>query len=148
MRGTFDDLPEVAAGNLTMLNTKADRFAPFVRRVGTRVFQNLLICQRRDLGVPEILAASSMVTVRALLDQKGRLKDLELIDRSGSHAVDQTLVDALKEAAFDQNPPREAANDKGEFEFVFQAQLSAGVEPGADGPRVRTIESRLRVGLL
>ena len=148
MRGTFDDLPEVAAGNLTMLNTKADRFAPFVRRVGTRVFQNLLIYQRRDLGVPEILAASSIVTVRALLDQKGRLKDLELIDRSGSHAVDQTLVDALREAAFDQNPPREAANDKGEFEFVFQAQLSAGVEPGADGPRVRTIESRLRVGLL
>jgi TonB family protein len=98
--------------------------------------------------VPEILAASSIVTVRALLDQKGRLKDLELIDRSGSHAVDQTLVDALREAAFDQNPPREAANDKGEFEFVFQAQLSAGVEPGADGPRVRTIESRLRVGLL
>jgi TonB family protein len=141
MRGTFDDLPEVAAGNLTMLNTKADRFAPFVRRVGTRVFQNLLIYQRRDLDVPEILAANRIVTVKALLDRKGRLKDLEVVDRSGSHAVDETLVDALREAAFDQNPPGEAANENGEFEFVFQAQLSAGVEPGADGPRVRTIES-------
>ena len=80
------------------------------------------------------------------LDQ--RLKDLEVVDRSGSHAVDETLVDALREAAFDQNPPGEAANQNGEFEFVFQAQLSAGVEPGADGPRLRTIESRLRVGLL
>jgi TonB family protein len=148
MRGTFDDLPEVAAGNLTMLNTKADRFAPFVRRVGTRVFQNLLIYQRRDLDVPEILAANRHVTVRALLDRKGRLKDLEVVDRSGSHAVDDTLVDALREAAFDQNPPGDAANENGEFEFIFQAQLSAGVAPGADGPRVQTIESRLRVGLM
>jgi TonB family protein len=148
MRGTFDDLPEVAAGNLTMLNTKADRFAPFVRRVGTRVFQNLLIYQRRDLDVPEILAANAHVTVRALLDREGRLKDLEVVDRSGSNAVDATLVDALREAAFDHNPPGEAANENGEFEFVFQAQLSAGVAPGADGPRVRTIESRLRVGLM
>jgi TonB family protein len=146
MRGTFDDLPDVSAGNLTMLNTKADRFAPFVRRVGTRVFQNLLIYQRRDLDVPEILAANGQVTVRALLDPGGRLKDLEVVDRSGSHAVDQTLLDALKEAAFDHNPPKEAANDDGDFEFLFQAQLSAGVAPG--GGQIRSIESRLRIGLL
>jgi TonB family protein len=146
MRGTFDDLPDVSPGNLTMLNTKADRFAPFVRRVGTRVFQNLLIYQRRDLDVPEILAANGQVTIRALLDPGGRLKDLEVVDRSGSHAVDQTLLDALKEAAFDHNPPKEAANDDGDFEFLFQAQLSAGVDPS--GGQIRSVESRLRIGLL
>ena len=148
MRGTFDDLPDVAPGSLTMLNTKADRFAPFVRRVGTRVFQNLLIYQRRDLDVAEILAANQQVTVRAILDPSGRLKNLEVIDRSGSHAVDDTLLDALREAAFDHNPPPEAANEAGEFEFLFQAQLSAGVVPGANGPQLRTVESRLRIGLL
>ena len=147
-RGTFDDLPDVAQGNLTLLNTKADRFAPFVRRVGTRVFQNLLIYQRRDLGLNDILAAHEAITVRAVLDKSGKLKTLDVEDRSGSLAVDQTLLDALRQAAFDQNPPPTAANPNGEFEFIFQAQLAAAIAPGPGQPQVRAIESRLRVGLL
>ena len=39
-------------------------------------------------------------------------------------------------------------NEKGEYEFVFQAQLIAGVGPGPRGPELRTVESRLRIGLL
>ena len=38
-RGSADYLPNVRQGDITLLNTKADRFAPFVRRVGMRVFQ-------------------------------------------------------------------------------------------------------------
>jgi hypothetical protein len=147
-RGTFDDLPDVAQGNLTLLNTKADRFAPFVRRVGTRVFQNLLIFQRRNLGLSDILAAHEPITVRAILDKGGKLKTLDIEDRSGSHAVDQTLLDALRQAAFDQNPPQSAANANGEYEFIFQAQLAAAIAPGPGQPQVQAIESRLRVGLL
>jgi hypothetical protein len=147
-RGTFDDLPDFAQGSLTLLNTKADRFAPFVRRVGTRVFQNLLIYQRRGLGLSDILAAHEPITVRAVLDKSGKLKTMDVEDRSGSLAVDQTLLDALRQAAFDQNPPTSAANANGEFEFIFQAQLAAVVAPGPGQPEVRAIESRLRVGLL
>ncbi len=148
LRGNFDDLPDVAAGSITMLNTKADRFAPFVRRIGTRVFENLLIHQRRDLGAPEVLSARELVTVRAILDDAGRLKSLEVTDRSGSAAMDQTLMDALREGAFDHNPPREAANPQGDFEFIFQAQIAADVVPGPRGPQIRQVESRLRIGLL
>ena len=148
MRGSFDALPDVAQGNLTMLNTKADRFAPFVRRVGTRVFQNLLIYQRQNLEASDIIAASDIVTARVTLDASGKLKNLEVDEHSGSMAVDQTLIDALRQAAFDDNPPKSAANEKGEYEFIFQAQLLAGVGPGARGPELRTVESRLRIGLL
>jgi hypothetical protein len=148
MRGSFDALPDVAQGNLTMLNTKADRFAPFVRRVGTRVFQNLLIYQRQNLEASDIIAATDIVTARVILDSSGKLKTLEVDDHSGSMAVDQTLIDALRQAAFDDNPPKAAANANGEFEFVFQAQLLAGVGPGARGPELRSVESRLRIGLL
>jgi len=147
-RGTFDSLPGVAQGSLTMLNTKADRFAPFVRRVGTRVFQNLLIFQRQNLGINDILAAHEPVTVRCLLDPEGHLKDITVEDRSGSLAVDQTLLDALRQAAFDSNPPRSAANANGDYEFVFVSQIAAQVGDGPGGPQVRMIESRLRVGLL
>jgi TonB family protein len=148
MRGSFDYLPDVAQGNLTMLNTKADRFAPFVRRVGTRVFQNLLIFQRQNLEASDILAAHDIVTVRATLDPSGKLKSIDVDDHSGSMAVDQTLLDALRQACFDENPPKSAANDKGEYEFIFQAQLIAGVGDGPRGPELRTVESRLRIGLL
>lgn len=148
MRGSFDNVPDVAQGNLTMLNTKADRFAPFVRRVGTRVFQNLLIFQRQNLEPSDIIAATDLVTVHVTLDAKGRLKNFEVEDHSGSMAVDQTLTDALKQAAFDDNPPKAAANAQGEYEFVFQAQLLAGVGQGPRGPELRTVESRLRIGLL
>ena len=148
VRGSFDALPDVAQGNLSMLNTKADRFAPFVRRVGTRVFQNLLIYQRQNLEASDILAANDIVTARVILDASGKLKSLEVDEHSGSMAVDQTLVDALRQAAFDDNPPKSAANENGEYEFVFQAQLLAGVGPGARGPELRTVESRLRIGLL
>src|SRR5690606_27337843 len=116
VRGSFDNLPDVAQGNLTMLNTKADRFAPFVRRVGTRVFQNLLIFQRQNLEASDIIAATDIATVHVTLDAKGRLKTFEVEDHSGSMAVDQTLIDALRQAAFDDNPPRAAANAAGEYE--------------------------------
>jgi TonB family protein len=148
VRGSFDNLPDVAQGNLTMLNTKADRFAPFVRRVGTRVFQNLLIFQRQNLEASDIIAATDIVTVHVMLDAKGRLKSFEVEDHSGSMAVDQTLIDALRQAAFDDNPPKAAANAAGEYEFIFQAQLLAGVGPGPRGNELRSVESRLRIGLL
>lgn len=148
MRGSFDNVPDVAQGNLTMLNTKADRFAPFVRRVGTRVFQNLLIFQRQNLEASDIIAATDIVTAHVTLDANGRLKNLEVEDHSGSMAVDQTLTDALRQAAFDDNPPKAAANANGEYEFIFQAQLLAGVGPGARGAELRSVESRLRIGLL
>lgn len=148
LRGNFDHLPDVAAGQLTMLNTKADRFAPFVRRVGTRVFQNLLIYQRRDLKAPDILAATEIVAVRAILDESGRLTSLEIMERSGSPALDRTLLEALRAAAFDPNPPPEAANTDGKFEFVFQAQIVASVQPSIREPRIRAVESRLRIGLM
>ena len=118
-----------------------------VRRVGTRVFQNLLIYQRRDLQAPDILAATQLVTVRAKLDPNGKLKSLEVVDRSGSPAMDRTLVEALRQAAFDPNPPSGASNVDGDFEFIFQAQILANVQPGVK-QRIRAVESRLRIGLM
>ncbi len=104
LRGTYDNLPSVAAGKLTFLNTKADRFAPFVRRVGTRVFENLLIEQRKRLNANEILAARNSTTVRVLLSPEGKLKDIEIVERSGSQSMDGTLLEALRAAPLTPTP--------------------------------------------
>ena len=61
--------------------------------------------------------------------------------------MDRTLVEALRQAAFDPNPPANAANVDGDFEFIFQAQILASVQPGLEH-RIRGVESRLRIGLM
>jgi hypothetical protein len=144
-RGTLDHLPDIQRGTVTLLNTKANEFAPFVRRVGERVFQHLIIRQRR-LELEQILSARQPVQMRAILDPKGKLKTVRIDGQSGSATMDDTLSDALNTAAFDNNPPRAAANADGDFEFVFRAQLRA-YQPGAGG-RPGRVESRLSVALL
>ena len=144
-RGTFDHLPDIQRGNVTLLNTKANVFAPFVRRVGERVFQHLIIRQRR-MELEQIMSARAPVRLRVLLDKTGKLKSVQIDDQSGSVTMDDTLNDAVHTAAFDNNPPPAAANGAGEFEFLFQAQLRA-FEPGPGGTPSR-IESRLSVALL
>ena len=144
-RGTLDHLPDIQRGNVTLLNTKANVFSPFVRRVGERVFQHLIIRQRR-LELQQILSAHHPVQMRAILDSRGKLNSVQIEGQSGSATMDDTLSDALNTAAFDNNPPPAAANPSGDFEFVFQAQLRA-YEPGPAGQPGR-IESRLSVALL
>jgi len=144
-RGTFDYLPDIQRGDVTLLNTKANEFAPFVRRVGERVFQHLVIRQRA-LELQQIMNAHDVVEMRVTLDARGKLKSVHVENHSGSASMDDTLSEALNTAAFDNNPPKAAANGNGEFEFVFAAQLRA-YAPGAGNVPSR-IESRLSVGLL
>ena len=144
-RGTMDHLPDIQRGDVTLLNTKANVFSPFVRRVGERVFQHLVIRQRR-MELEQILSAQSAVQLRVLLDPRGQLKSVRVEEHSGSATMDETLSDAVRTAAFDNNPPPAASNPHGDYEFIFQAQLRT-FQPGAGG-RPSRIESRLTVGLL
>jgi hypothetical protein len=144
-RGTFDYLPDIQRGDVTLLNTKANVFAPFVRRVGERVFQHLVIRQR-SLQLQQILTAHDAVEMRVVLDARGKLKSVHVETHSGSASMDDTLSEALNTAAFDNNPPSAAANAAGEYEFVFAAQLRT-FDPG-QGNLPSRIESRLSVGLL
>jgi hypothetical protein len=142
--GTPDLLPDIRQGNLTFLNTKAHRFAPFVRRVALRVFQHLIIYQRKQLTLDEVVAAKDMVTVQAKLDTQGNLKKLIIQTRSGSHAVDSSLLEACKQGAWDENPPPEAQAEDGSINFVFRSDIA----PQYDQLGLRAIVSVLQVGLL
>ena len=143
-RGTLDYLPDVRKGNLTFLNTKASRFAPFVRRVAQRVFQHLLIRQRRNLQVDDVVAARNYVQIQAKLDDKGDLRGVTLHTRSGSYAVDESLLDACQQGAWDENPPPEAKSDDGFYHFIFRSRLNARF----DASGLRGILTYLEVGLV
>jgi hypothetical protein len=142
--GTPDFLPDVRQGNLTLLNTKAHRFAPFVRRVALRVFQHLIIYQRKQLNLDDVVAARDVVTVQAKLDTQGNLKKLIIQTRSGSHAVDEALLKACTQGAWDENPPPEALAEDGYINFMFRSDLTAQY----DQLGLRGIITTLQIGLL
>jgi hypothetical protein len=142
--GTPDYLPDIRQGNLTFLNTKAHRFAPFVRRVALRVFQHLLIHQRKQLHLDDVVAARDVVTIEAKLDLQGNLKKLYIQTRSGSYAVDEALLKACERGAWDENPPPEAKAEDGHIHFIFRSDINAQY----DEVGLRAILTTLQVGLV
>lgn len=142
--GTPDDLPDIRQGNLTFLNTKAHRFAPFVRRVALRVFQHLIILQRKNLNINDVVAAREVSTIEAKLDDKGALKGLVIQTRSGSYAIDAALLKACENGAWDENPPPEAYAEDGLIHFIFRSDINAQY----DDLGLRAILTTLQVGLI
>jgi hypothetical protein len=143
-QGTPDYLPDIRQGNLTFLNTKAHRFAPFVRRVALRVFQHLIIFQRKNLHLNDVVAAREVSTIEVKLDTQGNLKGLVIQTRSGSYAVDEALLKACQNGAWDENPPPEAAAEDGMIHFIFRSDLNAQF----DDLGLRAILTILQVGLV
>ncbi|MGE0821813.1 MAG: hypothetical protein AB7G75_34330 [Candidatus Binatia bacterium] len=142
--GTPDFLPDVRQGNLTFLNTKAHRFAPFVRRVALRVFQHLIIHQRKNLQINDVVAAREYSTIEAKIDTQGNLKKLIIQTRSGSYAVDEALLRACENGAWDENPPPEAIAEDGLIHFIFRSEINAQY----DDLGLRGILTTLQVGLV
>lgn len=124
--GTLDFLPDVREGDITLLNTKAELFAPFVRRVAVRVFQNLLILLRREL--PNLAGtAEETVAMEAVMTPDGDLASLTIKDRSSDLSIGsgRMLQQACRQGFFDRNPPAGAESDDGQIHFLLQTHILA-----------------------
>jgi hypothetical protein len=121
-QGTNDYLPNLPDGDITLLNTKADQFAVFVRRVATQVFGEIRNTGWEVLAAGDINSASRYSTFRAVLSLQGKLLRVEPISDSGSIRFDRAIEAAVKQGARDQNPPPAAAASDGLIHFIFQAR--------------------------
>jgi len=128
--GTLDYLPDIREGNITLLNTKADVFAPFVRRVAVRVFQNLLISLKRDIG-RGTLSTMEEIQAEAVMSPAGEMIGLTIGKRSARVALslDRRLQQACLVAFFDRNPPPGARAADGNIHFVFEAAFEMQPTP-------------------
>jgi TonB family protein len=122
MNGIPDYLPNLPDGDITMLNTKANLFAVFVRRVATQVFAQLRSNGWESLRAGDIQQIGSFVTVRAILSPAGKLLKVELLEPSGSPKFDETVRRAAELGARDPNPPKAAAAEDGNIHFIFQSK--------------------------
>jgi hypothetical protein len=130
--GSLDFLPSVREGDITMLNTKAEQFAPFVRRVAVRVFENFRILLRRSIDARSAESTEEYATIEAIMDKKGRLLSIQPKDRSLNAALstDRNLQAATHEGFFDRNPPPGAEANDGNIHFIFDARVGLLTDPG------------------
>ncbi|MBI2962913.1 MAG: hypothetical protein HYY35_04100 [Deltaproteobacteria bacterium] len=130
-RGTPDYLPDVRQGNFTLLNTKADRFAPFVRRVGLRVFQSFSMEFKQLIFAGGVPQGRDNVEVEAVMSRDGKRMEVYLKQRNGNLSSDRVLLGTLNDHIFfDENPPAQAVAEDGRIHFVFA--LNASVWYGHD----------------
>ena len=129
-RGTLDFLPDVHEGDVTLLNTKADLFAPFVRRVAQRVFQNQIISLRRNLSHSGV-SGQEAASVEAVMNRRGNLVSVRVTDQSATSAtsIDRHLVHACQQAFFDLNPPPGAEAADGNIHFIFRTEVQVVGSP-------------------
>ncbi len=134
--GSLDFLPDVREGDVTLLNTKAEQFAPFVRRVAMRVFQDFSIAMRRSVTNSFRGAAQESAVVEAIMDKHGQLLRIEVKDRSARTELgtDRILQSACREGFFDRNPPPGAEANDGNIHVLFETQVAISVDPGRGRP--------------
>lgn len=143
-RGTFDFLPDVREGDVTLLNTKAEMFAPFVRRVAQRVFQNQIISLRRELS-RVASSAQEAVSVEAIMNRRGQLVSVRVTEQSttSTASLDRHLLRACQQAFFDLNPPLDAVSADGNIHFIFRTEVQI-----VAGPAGASYGALLMAGLL
>jgi hypothetical protein len=130
-RGTPDYLPEIRQGQFTLLNTKADLFAPFVRRVGLRVFQTFSMDFKRRIYSGTVPQGQETIEVEAIMSRDGQRLEVLLRKRDGNLATDRLLLGTLTDTIFfDENPPPKAVAEDGRIHFVFA--LDSAVWYGRD----------------
>ncbi|NMC62459.1 MAG: hypothetical protein GYA55_04755, partial [SAR324 cluster bacterium] len=121
--GITDYLPNLPDGDITLLNTKANKFAVFVSRVATQVFSQMRAGGLESISTQEILKASDFNVVRARLSLKGELLSLIVEKSSGSKRFDDILLSSARLGAKDPNPPADAASSDGSIQFIFQSRI-------------------------
>jgi hypothetical protein len=124
--GVRDALPNVREGDITLLNTKAELFAPFVRRVAGRVFQHLQINLEEARRRATLGSGREYAMVEAVMNQKGELLHAHLIERqsdSGLAAHRALLAVTRPDTFFDANPPAGAEGNDGNIHFILVVDL-------------------------
>lgn len=121
-QGSSDYLPNLPDGDISLLNTKADQFAVFVRRVATQVFGEIRNTGWEVLSSGDVNSVSQYSTFRAVLSLQGKLLRVEALTRSGSTRFDGVIESAVKRGARDSNPPAAAVAPDGNIHFIFQAK--------------------------
>ncbi len=139
--GSADAITGIRDGTVTLLNTKADRYAVFVRRVAYRVFTSLREMGWQSLAAAHIRAIGQPVIVVAELSLDGAFVTASIQQPSGSIQFDRLVEAAVRRSVSDPNPPKGAAAADGKIRFLFQSRSTVSIGMSA-GPQAMPSERR------
>ncbi|HVN85583.1 MAG TPA: hypothetical protein VMW17_12145 [Candidatus Binatia bacterium] len=124
--GINDYIPTIREGDITLLNTKAELFAPFVRRVAGRIFQHLAMGLDRARFASGVGSGREFAVVEAIMSKKGRLVSARLVQKdsnSGLAAHRELLAVTQPDIFFDENPPPGAEASDGNIHFMLLVDI-------------------------
>lgn len=139
--GSADAITGIQDGKVTLLNTKADKYAVFVRRVAYRVFNSLREMGWQSLAATHIRAIRQPVIVVAELSPDGAFVNSRIQQPSGSNQFDRLVEAAVRRSVSDPNPPKGAAAADGQIRFLFQSRSTVSIGMSA-GPQSMPSERR------
>ena len=139
--GTQDYLRDVDEGEETALNAKRWKFATFFNRVKDQVrdhWRPVEEYRRRDPTGAIYGAQDRLTQVHVQLRPDGSLARVSLAQTCGVDFLDETAIDAFKQAQPFPNPPRQLVQASGliDFDFGFYLEISGS-------PRVRFLRYRM-----
>ncbi len=111
--------PSVPQGAYTFLNAKSSKYAGFVNRTATRVFDYFV---RRVYSQSTLAslhpADEGVAVVQTILDPTGQPMGTTLLAFSGAPTLAESARYAMEQGVWDLNPPRGAAREDGTFQLV------------------------------
>jgi len=139
--GTQDHLKDVDEGEETALNAKRWKFATFFNRVKEQVrdrWKPVEEYQRRDPTGAIYGAQDRLTQVHVQLRPDGSLAKVSLAQTCGVDFIDDTAIEAFKEAQPFPNQPRQLVQASGliDFDFGFYLEISGS-------PRVRFLKYKM-----
>jgi hypothetical protein len=125
-KGSLDPLgPEVAIGSETLLNTDEYIYAGFFNRVKQEVAPRWEPMIQRFLKTTLTLSDGNFSTRYAFfVDAEGHLKDMQLLESSGSRTLDDLAARSLREVGRFPNPPQSLRSAGG----LYRVELGFMVE--------------------
>jgi TonB family protein len=139
--GTQDHLKDVDEGEETALNAKRWKFATFFNRVKEQVrdrWKPVEEYQRRDPTGAIYGAQDRLTQVHVQLRPDGSLAKVSLAQTCGVDFLDDTAIEAFKQAQPFPNPPHQLVQSSGliDFDFGFYLEISGS-------PRVRFLKYKM-----
>ena len=131
---------------IRLLNAKAAEYTGFSNMMLTQLLSEMVKQEKRGAdSVAGAVRGDRPVTLTAVLDDRGQLKELIYQQHSGLAAIDNFVIAACKESLWANNMPEGALSKDGNYRLRIEAQLS---KYSADREGNQTFITRVGLGNL
>jgi hypothetical protein len=114
-----------APGNVTLLNDKARQFSEFSYQLLNQTLTAARAIEPDRLEGRKLPIDIAPMVLTAMMDSKGRLKDISIDSHSGDHQVDQIIIDSCKQGLWSRNPPEQARDADGTYRIRIKGYIRA-----------------------